>query len=325
MMYRPFDAVLVISFGGPGGLEDIRPFLANVLRGRRVPPERVEEVAHHYERFGGVSPLTELTFRQARGLEERLRMAGLGLPVYTGMRNWRPYLADTLAEMASAGIRRAIGLIAAAHGSYSSCTQYKENVRDARLELARRGLPDVEIAYVDQWFEHDGFIQANADHIAAALTRLPPASRDRARIIFTAHSIPLGMARACRYEDQLRRSCRKVAERLGREDWALVYQSRSGRPTDPWLEPDINDYLRAEHAAGLRAAVISPIGFLCDHIEVLYDLDIEAAATCRELGIEMTRAPAVNDHPFFLDTMADMVQRTWERYAAYPPLAIAGV
>lgn len=321
-MSQPFDAVLVISFGGPGGPEDIRPFLANVLRGRRIPPERIEEVAHHYELFGGISPITDLTFRQARGLEQRLRMAGLSLPVHVGMRNWHPYLADTLADMARAGIRRAIGFIAAAHGSYSSCTQYKENVRDARAELAQRGLPDVEITYVDPWFQHEGFIRANADHISEALRRLPPAVRDHARIIFTAHSIPLNMARTCRYQHQLEASCRLVAERLQRTDWALVYQSRSGRPTDPWLEPDINDYLRTERATGLSVAVIAPIGFLCDHVEVLYDLDHEAAATARELGLPLARAEAVNDDAAFLDTMAEVVRRTWQRFTHYPPLPI---
>jgi ferrochelatase len=191
------------------------------------------------------------------------------------------------------------GVIAAAHGSYSSCTQYKENVRDARRELARRGLPDVDIVYVDPWFEHEGFNTANAENIREALARLDPPGKDSARIIFTAHSIPERMARTCRYEDQLARSCRLVMDKLGRTDWALVYQSRSGRPDDPWLGPDINAYLRAEHAAGLRAAEIAPIGFLCEHIEVLYDLDHEAADTCREIGLPMVRARTVNDAPAF--------------------------
>jgi len=322
-MNRPFDAVLVISFGGPGGLEDIRPFLANVSRGRRIPPERIERVAQQYELFGGVSPLTELTFRQARALEDRLRQTGLELPVYVGMRNWRPYLADTLVEMSRAGARRAIGLIAAAHGSYSTCMQYKENVRDARQELARRGLPDVRITYVDPWFEHEGFIRAHADRIDAAIGRLDPALRGRARIIFTAHSIPLSMARTCRYEEQLMRSCRLVMSRLNRTDWALVYQSRSGRPGDPWLEPDINDYIRSERAAGLEAAVISPIGFVCDHIEVLYDLDVQAASTAQAVGLPLVRAEAINDHPAFIDALADRVRQTWDRFARFPPLPIA--
>jgi ferrochelatase len=355
---RPFDGVLVISFGGPGGPEDVRPFLANVLRGRRIPPERVEEVVRHYELFGGVSPLTELTFRQARGLEKRLRKAGVDLPVYVGMRNWRPYLADTLAEMAAAGVRRAVGFIAAAHGSYSSCTQYKENVRDAQLELARRGLPDVDMVYVDPWFEHPGFIAANADSIVEAFSRLEPRLRGEARIVFTAHSIPVRMARNCRYEEQLLGSCQGVMAKLaeyqaawsvaadsrldtrrpeGGQDarpperdhpagasWALVYQSRSGSPSDPWLGPDINDYIRAEYAAGLRAVVIAPIGFLCDHVEILYDLDYQAAATCQEVGMAMVRAATVGDAPAFLDAMADRVLQTFDRFRRFPPLAITG-
>lgn len=319
---RPFDAVLVISFGGPGGAADIRPFLANVLRGRRVSPERVEEVAHHYELFGGVSPLTELTIRQAEGLRQRLRVLGLDLPVYVGMRNWHPYLADTLAEMSRDGHRRAIGFIAAAHGSYSSCTQYKENVRDARAELARRDIPDVTVTYVEPWFEHAGYIKANAEQIEAALGRLSSSLRSRARVVFTAHSIPTPMAHSCRYQDQLERSCREVMAMLDRSDWALVWQSRSGRPTDPWLEPDINDYLRTARAEGLEAAVISPIGFLCDHIEVLYDLDYEAAATCRDIGLPMARAQSVNDHPAFVETMAEAVRATWARFEQFPPLSI---
>lgn len=329
---RPFDAVLIVSFGGPQGMEDIRPFLANVLRGRRVPPERVEEVAHHYELFDGVSPLTEMTGRQAQGLRERLHAAGIDLPVHVGMRNWHPLLPDTLADMARAGIRRAIGFITAAHHSYSSCTQYRENVRDARRELAERGLPDVEVVYVESWFDHPSFIEANARHVSTAMDRLMgPASarssadlRDAARLVFTAHSIPTRMAEACRYVEQLRTTARLVAERLGREDWALVYQSRSGRPQDPWLEPDICDYLRAEHEKGLAAAVISPIGFLCDHIEVLYDLDHEAAEVCREIGLPMARAETVNDNPVFLDMMADVVRRAWTRGREGVPLPITG-
>jgi ferrochelatase len=320
---RPFDAVLVVSFGGPEGLADIRPFLANVLRGRRVPPERIEAVAHHYELFGGVSPLTAITRRQVEGLQTRLAAAGLPLPVYLGMRNWHPLLADTLRSMAAAGVRRAIGFISAAHRSYSSCTQYRQNVIDARAEIFSAGHRDVEVTYVGDWHTHPGFIEANATHIRAARERLPEPVRGQARIIFTAHSIPLTMTGVERYQSQLRDSARLVAEHLGVTDWALVYQSRSGRPDDPWLEPDICDYLRAEHARGLPAAVLCPIGFLCDHIEVLYDLDHEAADVARQLGLPLARADAVNDDPQFLDTMADLVVQTWRRYQHGIPLAVA--
>jgi len=318
----PFDAVLLVSFGGPQGLDDIRPFLANVLRGRRVPPARVEEVARHYERFGGVSPITELTRRQAAGLEERLDRDGPPLPVYVGMRNWHPFLADTLREMSEAGIRRAVGLVLAAFRSYSSCGQYRDNVLTARRELRAAGHPDVEVSYVGDWHDHDRFIEAWAARVGTALDTLPGPERDRARLVFTAHSIPVGMAGAGRYREQLEVSARLVAERLGRNDWALVYQSRSGRPQDPWLEPDVCDYLRAAAADGLQAAVLCPLGFVADHVEVLYDLDVEAAEVCADRGISVRRAAAVNDDPRFLDMMADVVRATVDRYQGGRPLPI---
>ena len=322
MMSVPFEAVLLVAFGGPQGPGDVRPFLENVLRGRRVSPERIDEVAHHYERFGGVSPLTALTLAQARALEDTLRARGLPLPVHVGMRNWHPYLADTLAEMSRAGVRRAIGILAAAQRSYSGCTQYRENVRDARIALAATGAPSIDVTYVGDWHEHPGFIEANADHVRQALGRLPVDHRARARLIFTAHSLPVSMADRYPYEAQLRTSARRIAESAGRSDWALVYQSRSGRPGDPWLEPDICDYLRRERANGLDAAVLCPVGFLCDHVEVLYDLDVEAADVCTELGVVMQRAEAVNVHPRFIDALADAVLDVWARYAEGRPLSI---
>jgi protoporphyrin/coproporphyrin ferrochelatase len=322
LLSRPFDAVLLISFGGPGGLADIRPFLANVLRGRPVHPSRIEEVAHHYELFGGVSPLTAYTMKQAEGLRARLAAAGVPLPVYVGMRNWNPFLRDTLREMSQAGVRRALGFITAAHGSYSSCQQYKENVRDARRGLIASEASDVEVTYAQGWHAHQLFIDANAQHIREALARLPSAARARARLIFTAHSIPERMAAASRYREQLHETASRIAERLGRRDWAVVYQSRSGRPQDPWLEPDICDYLRSSRDQGLEAAVVSPIGFVCDHIEVLYDLNTEAAAVAREVGIEFALAEAVNDDPVFLDMMADVVLASVHKYASGRPLPI---
>jgi ferrochelatase len=311
-----FDSVLVVSFGGPQGPDDIRPFLANVLRGRRVAPGRVEEVAHHYELFG-VSPITALTMRQAEGLRARLAAAGHPLPVYVGMRNWHPYLADTLRRMHAEGTRRAIGFIAAAQHSYSSCQQYRENVEAARADLRASG-GDVEVTYVGSWFDHPKFIDANAAHVREARARLPAGLQRQARLVCTAHSIPLTMAARSRYRAELAESARLVADASGFDDWALVYQSRSGRPEDPWLEPDVCDYLRREHAAGLAAAVVCPIGFVCDHIEVLYDLDHEAAQVCREIGLPMTRAEAVNDDPLFVEMMADVVLQTIRRYTGRP-------
>jgi ferrochelatase len=295
-----------------------------VLRGRRVPPERVEEVAHHYELFGGYSPLADITRRQAEGLASRLKAHGFELPVYVGMRNWHPLLADTLAGMSGAGVRRAIGFISSAHHSYSGCQQYRENVRDARQAVIARGLADVQITYVPSWYDHPLFIAASAARIQDAFDTLPVDVRGRARLLFTAHSIPLEMARRCRYVEQLMTTARLIVERLGVDDFALVYQSRSGRPQDPWLEPDICDYLRQQAGKALQGAVIAPIGFLCDHIEVLYDLDHEAAGVCRELGVPMARAATVNDDPLFLDMMADVVIQTYARYERYAILPIIG-
>jgi ferrochelatase len=324
-----FDAVLVVSFGGPQGLDDIRPFLANVLRGRRVPPARVEEVAHHYERFGGVSPLTELTMRQAEGLRERLASSGTGLPVYVGMRNWHPYLAETLEEMGRDGVRRAIGFIAAAYRSYSSCTQYRENVAAARESLGASAGGRIEVTFVPDWNEHPAFIEANASRVLDAIAQLPEPLRDRARLIFTAHSIPESMPAAATYRRQYQTTAALIASRVNAQrapapplDHATVYQSRSGRPEDLWLGPDISDYLRVAHASGADAAVLCPAGFLVDHIEVLFDLDVEAAATARELGLPIVRAAAVNDHPRFLDAMADVVRTTMETYGHGVPLPI---
>ncbi len=318
-----FDSVLLVSFGGPNGPADVRPFLDRVLRGRRVTPERIEEVAHHYDLFGGVSPITALTLRQAEGLRERLAAAGHPLPVYVGMRNWHPLLPDTLRQMHEAGARHAIGFIAAAHHCYSSCQQYRENVEAARVELRTATGGDVPVTYVGSWFDHPLFVAAQAEHVREALDRLPASLRAAARLVFTAHSIPTSMAQASLYSEQLETSARLVAEKTGMTDWVLAYQSRSGRPGDPWLEPDVCDYLRRERASGLRAAVLCPIGFVCDHIEVLYDLDREAAAVCREIELPMARAEAVNDDSRFLDMMVDVVLRTVRRYERGSPLPIA--
>jgi len=321
-MSVPFDAVLLVSFGGPQGPDDVRPFLENVLRGRRVSPERIDEVAHHYDLFGGVSPITELTRAQAGALAARLRVRGLPLPVHVGMRNWHPYLTDTLAEMSRAGVRRAIGVLAAAQRSYSGCLQYRENVRDARIALAGTGVAPPQVTYVGDWHEHPGFIAANADHIRQAFDRLPADRRSGARLVFTAHSIPTSMAERYPYEAQLRASAQHIAAEADRPDWALVYQSRSGRPGDPWLEPDVCDYLRRERGTGLDAAVLCPLGFLCDHVEVLYDLDVEAAGACREIGLVMERAQAVNTHPRFIEALADAVLDVWTRHTQGRPLQL---
>ena len=317
---RPFDAILLISFGGPGAPEDIRPFLANVLRGRQIPATRVEGVVRHYELFHGLSPITAITMRQAEGLRHRL--ASTGLPVYVGMRNWHPFLDDTLRQMSQDGVRRVLALTLAAHHSYSSCGQYKQNVVQARETIRSEGHDDLEVTYVQGWHTHDRFIEANACQVETARDTLPPDRKASARVIFTAHSIPLSMAAESRYEAELQESASLVADRLATSDWDLVFQSRSGRPQDPWLEPDICDYLRMEQAKGLAAVVVSPLGFVADHIEVLYDLDTEAAQVSKEVGLTMARASTVNDHPAFLDMMADVVETTCGQYAGGTPLPI---
>jgi protoporphyrin/coproporphyrin ferrochelatase len=317
-----FDAVLYVAFGGPEGLDEIRPFLANVLRGRRIPPERIEVVAHHYELFDGVSPITAITERQARALEAALQAKGLPLTVHVGARNWRPLLVDTCRRLHEAGARRLLVVLAAAHRSYSSCEQYKQNLWQAQEELLAAGLPPFAIAYVGDWHLAQGVLDAVDDRIAAARATLPEGLRDEARLVFTAHSIPTAMRAADRYVMQLHDSATAVATRLGTRDYALVYQSRSGRPEDPWLEPDVNDYLREAHAGGLRAAILVPIGFLADHIEVLYDLDVEARATADELGLALARAEAVNDHPRFVDALAEAVVEVVQRYGRGRPLSI---
>jgi ferrochelatase len=323
----PFDAVLVIAFGGPSGPADVMPFLENVVRGRRIPPARLHEVAEHYAIFGGVSPITELTKLQAAGLEAGLAARSLPLPVYVGMRNWHPYLADTLATMSRDGVRRAIGFIAAPHRSYSSCLQYRENVEAARAELPRAGLRDVAVTYVEDWHAHEDYVAACADRAIDAIAALPVELRAAARLVFSAHSLPESQAARYPYRAQFEETARQVHEAVERADGvrrtrACVYQSRSGRPEDPWLGPDVSEYLVEARRGGLAAAVICPIGFVCDHIEILFDLDVEAAQACRSVGLPMTRAGAVNDHPRFIQMMTDVVLRVWRRYERGTPIEV---
>ena len=297
------DAVLLIAFGGPERMEDVRPFLTNVLRGRRVPPERVEEVVHHYELFDGHSPLAELTLRQAEALRADLRGRGRALPVYTGMRNWTPYLHEAMAQMRAGGVRQALGVVMAPHRSYSSWDQYQQNVAEARARVGR-GAPAVE--YLCAWFDHPGFIEAQADRVAHALAAVPVALRRDTPLLFTAHSIPVEMARRSPYVEQLTKSARLVAARLGHDNWTVAYQSRSGDGRTPWLEPEVVDVIR-RLATRSRAVVVVPIGFVCDHIEVLYDLDIEARESAVAAGMAYHRAGTVSDHPAFIRMLGDLI------------------
>ena len=300
----PADGVLLLAFGGPTRAEEIRPFLANVLRGRSVPPERVEEVVRHYAAIGGRSPLNDLTFGQAHKLEATLAATGPALRVYVGMRNWEPYLADTLARMAADGVRRAVGVILSPHASEASRERYLEEVEAARAAL---GVRAPEVRWVGSWHTHPRFVSALADAVTAALVTLPAVRRAAAPLVFTAHSVPVAMAARAPYVAEVTASARAVAEKVGRTRWQVAFQSRSGSPHEPWLEPDVNDALRALAADGARDVVVVPVGFVCDHVEVLYDLDVAARATARAAGLGFARASTVNDHPLFIQMLAEVV------------------
>jgi len=299
-----YDALLVVSFGGPEGPEDVMPFLENVVRGRNVPRERLEEVAHHYALFGGVSPINEQVRALIAAVRAELAAHGPALPIYWGNRNWHPFLEDTMRRMATDGVRNALALFTSAYSSYSSCRQYREDVARAQ-DAVGSGAPRVSV--LRRFFNHPGFIEANADHVRAALEAIPAERRERAALVFTAHSIPLPMARASRYEQQLREASRLVAERVGHPEWALVYQSRSGPPSQPWLEPDILDYLRELKARGVADVVVAPIGFISDHVEVLFDLDVEARQLAEELGINLVRAATAGVHPAFVAMVRELI------------------
>lgn len=301
----PYEALLIVGFGGPEKPGDVMPFLENVTRGRGVPRERLLEVAEHYHHFGGASPINQQVRDLIAHLEPELRRAGIPLPLYWGNRNWTPLLTDTLRDMTRMKVRRALAVVLAAYGSYSSCRQYLENIEAARQAAG----PDApRIDKVRLFYNLPGFVAANADHLREALGGL--ATGDPVHVVFTAHSIPRAMSDACLYVPQLEETCRLVASEVGlpRSRWTLAYQSRSGRPSDPWLEPDILDHLRALHAGGVRSIVIQPLGFLSDHVEVLYDLDEEARTLCDQLGLRMQRAKTAGCHPRFIGMLCDLIR-----------------
>ncbi|RJL34262.1 ferrochelatase [Bailinhaonella thermotolerans] len=294
-----YDALLVVSFGGPEKPDDVLPFLENVTRGRNVPRERLLEVAEHYHRFGGVSPINAQNRELIAAVGE-----GFGLPIYWGNRNWHPLLEDTLRQMAADGVRRAAAFITAAYCSWSSCRQYLDAIEAARAAVGP-GAP--EIVPLRHYHDHPGFVEANADRVRDALASLPEDARGEARLVFTAHSIPVSMAGKSPYEAQLRETAALVAAAVGGDrPYDLVWQSRSGPPHIPWLEPDVLDHLEALHAAGTRAVVVAPIGFVSDHMEVVYDLDEEAAALAAKLGMAFARAGTAGTHPAFVRMVRDL-------------------
>jgi protoporphyrin/coproporphyrin ferrochelatase len=299
-----YDAVLVVSFGGPEGRAEVIPFLENVLRGRNVPRERLLAVAEHYFHFDGISPINAQNRALIAALETELKQHGIALPVYFGNRNWHPLLADTLRQMRAGGVGRALGFFTSAFSSYSGCRQYRENIAAAQIEIGP-GAPHVD--KLRGFFNHPGFVEPMIERTAAALEQIPTDRRAAAKLVFTAHSIPMAMAAGSRYELQLREAAALVAAGVGRTDGALVYQSRSGSPSQPWLEPDINDHLRALAAAGVRDVVVVPIGFISDHMEVIYDLDLEAKQTAEKLGMNLVRAGTVGTHPRFVQMIRELI------------------
>lgn len=301
----PYDAILVVSFGGPEGMDDVMPFLENVLRGRNVPRERMLAVAHHYELFGGVSPINQQNRDLIAALRHSLDAHGIDLPIYWGNRNWYPLLPDTLRAMARDGRRHALAYITSAYSSYSGCRQYLEDIARAQHEVG----PDAPtVNALRKFYNHPDFIRANADRVRAALATIPAPQQSEAAVVFTAHSIPLSKARNSRYVSQLREAGRLIAEEVGIGDrWQLAYQSRSGPPSQPWLEPDICDTLRVLKDEGKVAVVVAPIGFLSDHVEVLYDLDVEARQLADDLGLTMARAQTVGTHLAFVDMVRQLI------------------
>ena len=303
-MAQSYDALLLVSFGGPEGPDDVMPFLENVLRGRNVPRERMLEVAEHYQQFGGVSPINEQNRALLAAIERELQQHGPKLPVYWGNRNWHPMLPDTLAQMKRDGVQRAIALFTSAYSSYSGCRQYRENVAAAQ-EAVGDAAPQVDKLRV--FFNHPGFVEPMVERTREAMAKLPEDRRSSAVLLFTAHSIPLGMARNCAYEKQLNEASRLVAERVGSNPWQLVYQSRSGPPTQPWLEPDVCDALEVLAGQGTTDVVVVPIGFISDHIEVLFDLDSQARDKALELGMNFARAGTVGVHPRFVQMVRELI------------------
>lgn len=320
-----FDAVLLLSFGGPEGPEQVRPFLENVTRGRNVPPERLDDVAEHYLHFGGVSPINGINLALIEQLRAELEGRGLDLPVYFGNRNWEPYVEDTVATMRDNGIRRAAVFTTSAWSGYSSCTQYVEDIARAR-EAAGPDAPD--LVKLRPYFDHPRFVQIFADTIGAASGALTAEQQAGARLVFTAHSIPVAADDRLGprlYSRQVAHAASLVAAAAGYPEYDLAWQSRSGPPQVPWLEPDVADHLAALARAGTEAVIICPIGFVADHIEVVWDLDNELAAQARAAGVAMARASTPNAHPRFAQLAADLIDelrdgRTPERVTGPDPV-----
>jgi len=317
-----YDAILVVSFGGPESKEDVMPFLENVLRGRNIPRERMLTVAEHYYHFEGKSPINQQTRELIAALQAEFEQNGPKLPAYWGNRNWHPFLPETLRKMKQDGIQRAIGFVTSAYSSYSGCRQYREDIARAQNEVGT-GAPQVD--KLRPFFNHPGFIEATVERVRDALQTVPAEAGANTQVVYLAHSIPVSMANTSDYVTQLEEVRRLVSGALGVENDVLVYQSRSGSPEQPWLGPDILEYLRQVKAARQSSAVVlAPISFISDHMEVLYDLDIEAKQLCDSLGLPMTRAKTVGIHPKFIAMIRELILERMNPASKRPALGVLG-
>ncbi len=315
---REYDAVLFLSFGGPEGPEDVIPFLENVTRGRGIPRERLDEVSHHYLHFGGVSPINQQNRDLIEALRSELLAHQIELPIYFGNRNWNPFLKDTILKMMDAGVERCLVFVTSAMSSYSGCRQYREDIARAVEEI---GNCEITFDKIRVFYNHPGFVGPVTDLLQQAVSNKSETDTAATAFLFSAHSIPESMARKSAYEVQLREASRLVAEAAGLPSFEIVFQSRSGSPLTPWLEPDVLDVIRERRAQGIRRIVIVPIGFISDHMEVLFDLDTEAAELCAELGLELIRVPTVGTHPQFVGMIRELIE---ERMSDNPVRAALG-
>ena len=305
MSDKNYDAIFVVSFGGPEGPDDVMPFLENVLRGKNVPRERMLEVSEHYNHFGGVSPINEQNRDLIAALKKELADHDIDLPVYWGNRNWHPMIPDALGEMKDAGIKCALAFFTSIYSCYSGCRQYRENIAEAQESI---GADAPEVHKLRMAFNHPLYIEASADRVQTAFDQVEESRRAETKFVFTAHSIPMSMAEGCKYSTQLTEACRLIMEKIGDYPWELVYQSRSGPPHQPWLEPDVCDYIgELKEKTDVKDLVLMPVGFVSDHMEVLFDLDTEAQEKCDELGIKMQRAKSVGVHPQFIGMIRELI------------------
>lgn len=303
-MEQPYDALIVVSFGGPNSNDDVIPFLENVLRGKAVPRQRLLEVAEHYYHFGGKSPINEQNLALIEALKHELKKQSISLPIYFGNRNWTPYIAEVLQEMKEHGVKRALAFFTSGFSSYSGCRQYREDLSKAQHEVGE-GAPKID--HLRKFYNHPSFIEAMAHLTQKKQAELTTQGKANNKTLFVAHSIPQSMAHHSDYEAQLQESSRLIAEMAELSDWELVYQSRSGAPQDPWLEPDICDRIDELPDEGYKAVTVVPVGFISDHMEVLFDLDTEAVERAAELNLEIARVATVGTHPKFIEMIGELI------------------